>query len=101
LQCQNTRQQGQHSRHHQRFCARNLPAGQRTIDGARDVLIKFSVGIVIHRAACRAHQYRACDENQQLFQWRHAICRQPQAPQCRPQQQQNADGLIESNQANV
>ena len=50
------------------------------------------------RAARRAHQHRADDEDPQHRPARHAAAREPQAPERGPEQQQDADRLVEADQ---
>ena len=61
--------------------------------GALDVFVEIAVGVVVDDAAGRAHQHGAHDEDPDHDPVRPAQRRQPQGPQRRPDQQQDADGF--------
>ena len=66
--------------------------------GALHKQIEVAVCVVVDDTARRAHQHRAHDEDPQHHPLRHAPRGKPQAPQRGPQQQQNADGLVQPHQ---
>ena len=90
--------QAQARRQQQRFLGAHRPRGQRTVFGALDMRIEIAVGIIVDDATGGAHQHRAHDEYRQHHHAGNPACGKPQPPQCRPQQQENADGLIQPHQ---
>jgi hypothetical protein len=93
-QDQAERGDGQQGGNRQRFLAADAAAGDGTLRGALDVLVEVLVGIVVHGAACRAHQQRAEREDRDQHPVRLAAGSQPQRAQRRPQQQQGADRFV-------
>ena len=79
----------------QRFPGRHPAGGQRPFLGAFDVLVEIAIGVVVDHATGRAHQHGAEQEHQQHRPFRPAVGRQPQRPQRRPEQQQDADRLVQ------
>jgi hypothetical protein len=60
--------------------------------------IEIAVGEIVDHAAGRAHQHRPQHENPHHPPVRSAERRKPQPPQRRPEQQQDADRLVEAHQ---
>jgi len=68
---------------------------------ALDEFVDILVGVVVDGAASRAHQESAKNENEQQPPVRHALLRQPQRAQGRPQQQYGTDRLVQPYQAKI
>nr|GEX60367.1 hypothetical protein [Tanacetum cinerariifolium] len=89
-------QRNQHSKERQGFFRPYLATDQRPLLGTFDVAVHLAVGIVVNHAARRAHQKHADDEDEQRTQgWRAFAC-DPHGPECGPEQQVNADGLVDA-----
>ena len=97
-QHQKQRAEGQRGGDDERFPRRDLAARQRAIGGALDVRVEIAIGVVVDRAAGRAHQQRAEHEDADDDPRRRPERGEPQRGQRRPQQQQRADRLVEPDQ---
>ena len=85
----------------QRFALADLAAGERALPGAFDMLVDVAVGIVVDGASGGAHQRRAERKDQHDMPGRVPLARDPQSPQRRPQQQQNADGTMQTGELDI
>ncbi|RMU60010.1 hypothetical protein ALP29_200506 [Pseudomonas syringae pv. avii] len=74
----------------------DFTADQRALFGTLYVTIDLAVGEVIDHAARRAHEEYACHEDEQRVQRRRALACDPDRPQGWPQQQINADRLVDT-----
>ena len=60
--------------------------------------VEVAVGVIVHDATGGAHQHSAHDKYRQHHHAGDPACGEPQTPERRPQQQENADGLIQPHQ---
>src|SRR5205823_11264212 len=60
--------------------------------------VEIAVGVVVDRAARRAHEQRAENEDHHDARRRAAVGREPDGPEGRPKQQQRADRLVEADE---
>ena len=100
IQRQHQRERNQHQHHKQDlglFFA-HPAAGHWASGGTLHMAIDGAIGIIIHHTAGGTHQENPDHEHQQDRQRRHALPRQPQCPQRRPQQQQGANRFIDAHQ---
>ena len=88
----------QHGEQQQCLARLDLATGQRTRLRSADVAIEVAVGVVVDHAASGTHQDHADDEDEQVLRARHAFGCHPQRPQGRPQQQIDADRLVQAHQ---
>ena len=93
--------QGKETKQRQRLFFRHLASGQRPVFRSRHMRIDMPVGEVIDHATGGAHQYGAEHEDPHHPPVRLPIRREPQGPQRRPKQQENANRLVEAHQALV
>ena len=97
-QYQQERYQAQSGGQQQRFLRSHLAGCHRAVFGALDMRIEIAVGIIIDDTSGGAHQYGAEQEYHQNVHVRETASCQPQAPQGGPQQQQDADRLVQPHQ---
>ena len=77
-----------------------LARGQRSVARAGHVGIELPVREIVDDTTGRAHDEGAGDKYQNQGRVGTAVAGQPQRPQGRPQQQEGADGPIQSHQSN-
>lgn len=63
--------------------------------------VNVTVSIVVDDTARRTHQHRADNKDERDVPGRITVPRDPYAPQRRPQQQQNADGAVQTGELDV
>ena len=98
---QRQRQQAEHHENGHGLPWSDLAPGQRPVDGARHGAVEIAVGEVVDGTAGRAHQHGAQAEGKERVERRPAIGRHEECPQGGPDQQQDADGLVEAHQPDI
>ncbi|ABA49897.1 hypothetical protein BURPS1710b_3360 [Burkholderia pseudomallei 1710b] len=100
-QDQQKRHEREADRDRDRLPCADLARRERPLGGALHVAVEIAIGVIVDRAAGRAHQQRAEREDHDERRRRMAVGRDPQRIERRPEQQQAADRLVHPDQPQI